>query len=422
VTGRAAGGVTRALERALGRCAGLLPPGRRGWADAVRAEAAEVPAGRARLGWVAGGMWLVAREAQMTRRIAGGLGTMAVAVAALALVAGIWPGVAAAGWDKARLVLLVVLLAGLPWVARRRGVFGPVAAGLTAPALRAAGCAAVLVLVLDIGRMTPFPDQALGGSAGAWDWVRETVVAGLIAACLAAVLIVTAWWPQVSRVLVGWCAAVAGLALFLTLAPVQVLITVYVAGILAVTTRRSLVTPATLAICVGVGVGGGLLMLAMWNTARDTVPGIPGPGKTDVQLLVMVLVVVAAAATAAAGWVAARLARGPGDPVALSRAWFMQCLAAGPLTGAIAALVIPFGRVSDAVRIAAACPASAIGPCTNGAKMWMIFLVAGPVLGLAVGRLGGAVAVARLGQPPAAPPREPRPGGSRSGGVFVSNS
>ena len=245
---------------------------------------------------------------------------------------------------------------------------------------------------------------------------------GLIGVCLAAVLIVTACWPQVSRVLVAWCAAGAGLALFLTLAPVQVLITVYVAGILAVTARRSPVTPVTLAICAGIGVGGGLLVVAMWNITRRTVPGFSGPGKTNVQVLVMVLVAVAVAGTAAAGWVAARLARGPGDPLALRRAWYWQCLAAGPLTGAIAALMIPFGRVSDAVRIAAACPASAAGHCTSAAHVWMLFLVAGPVLGLAVGRIGGAVAVARLGQPPLAPPREPRPGGSRSGGVFVSNS
>jgi len=247
-------------------------------------------------------------------------------------------------------------------------------------------------------------------------------VVGLIGVCLAAVLIVTACWPQVSRVLVAWCAAGAGLALFLTLAPVQVLITVYVAGILAVTARRSPVTPVTLAICAGIGVGGGLLVVAMWNITRRTVPGFSGPGKTNVQVMVMVLVAVAAAGTAAAGWMAARLASGPGDPLALRRAWYWQCLAAGPLTGAIAALMIPFGRVSDAVRIAAACPASAAGHCTSAAHAWMLFLVAGPVLGLAVGRIGGAVAVARLGQPPLAPPREPRPGGSRSGGVFVSNS
>ena len=401
-------GTAAAGAACLGRCGAR--GGRRG-------------AGRAgRLGWVAGGMWLVAREAQMMRRITCGLGTMAVTGAAVALVAGTWPGVAAAGWDKARLILLVALLAGLPWVARRRGVFGPADASITARVMRAAGCAAVLVLVLDIGRMARFPGETLGGAAGAWDWAREAVDVGLIAACLAAVFIVTAWWPQLSRVLVAWCAAAAGLALFLTLAPVQVLITVYVAGILAVTARRSPVTPATLAICAGVGVGGGLLVVAMWDSARRTVPGLHGPRSTDVELLLMVLVAVTAAGTAAAGWVAARLARGPGDPLALSRAWFWQCLAAGPLTGAIAALMVPFGRVSDAVRIAAACPAAADGRCTNGTHMWMIFLVAGLVLGLAVGRIGGAVAVAKLGRSPLARPREPRPGGSRSGGVFVSNS
>ena len=41
----------------------LLPAGRRDWAEAVWAEAREVPAGWPRLAWRAGGVWLVAREA-----------------------------------------------------------------------------------------------------------------------------------------------------------------------------------------------------------------------------------------------------------------------------------------------------------------------------------------------------------------------
>ena len=71
---RALDRVTRALEGLLGRCAGLVPPGRRGWAEAVRAEAGEVPAGPARVGWLTGGLWLVVREAGMVRRIGYGLG------------------------------------------------------------------------------------------------------------------------------------------------------------------------------------------------------------------------------------------------------------------------------------------------------------------------------------------------------------
>jgi len=71
---RVADGVARVLDGLLGRCTGLVPPGQRGWAEAVRAEAGEVPAGAARLGWVAGGLCLVAREAQMVRSIGCGRG------------------------------------------------------------------------------------------------------------------------------------------------------------------------------------------------------------------------------------------------------------------------------------------------------------------------------------------------------------
>ena len=147
----------------------------------------------------------------------------------------------------------------------------PGRASIAARLVRAGGAAAVLVLVLDIARMEHFPGQSMYGRTNgvpwAWAWGWEALGAGLIAACLAAVLIVTARWPQVSRVLVGWCAAAAGVALFFTVAPVQVLITVYVAGILAVTARRSPVTPATLAICTAIGAAGGLLLDAVWDHA-----------------------------------------------------------------------------------------------------------------------------------------------------------
>jgi hypothetical protein len=134
------------------------------------------------------------------------------------------------------------------------------------------------------------------------------------------VLIVTARWPRVHPVLVAWCAAAAGLALFFTVAPVQVLITVYVAGILAVTARRSWVTPATLAICAGAGAL--IVSLILFAGAGQ---------QPDSMLLLFVALgasvaagtaaaATAAAATAAAATAAARLARGPGDPLALRRA------------------------------------------------------------------------------------------------------
>ena len=179
---RGLAGVTRALERLLGRCGGLLPPERRewGWAEAVRAEAGEVPAGAARLGWLAGGLWLVVREAGMVRRIGYGLGVMAVALSAALVMRYVWSSAHAgrdSGWDKTRALLLVALLAGLPWVARRRGVFGPAGRSIAARVVRAGGSAALVALVLDIARIEHFPGAAMpnpwNSPAGHWNWARR---------------------------------------------------------------------------------------------------------------------------------------------------------------------------------------------------------------------------------------------------------
>jgi hypothetical protein len=422
-------GVTRALDRLLGRCGGLVPPGRRGWAEAVRAEAGEVPPGPARLGWLAGGFWLVAREAGMIRRIGYGLGALAVAAGAALVVRYLWSGAHAgrdAGWDKARVLLLVALLVGLPWVARRRGVFGPVGHSIAARAVRAGGCAALVALVLDFARIQHFPGASLSGpgsgAAGGWSWVREVAGLGLIAACLAAVLIVPARWPQVRPVLLAWCAAAAGLVLVFTLAPLQVVIVVYAAGILAVTSRRSPVAPATLAVSSGIGVAGGLLVVALHDPTRA--PRAPGlHPQTQVILLFIVLVVAIAAGTAAAGAVAARRVRGTGDPLALkAQAW--QYLAAGPLTAASAALMVPLLRTGPAVHYLATCRAAHPANCTAAPTVWMFFLVVGPLLGLAFGTCLGSLPADQPPprpphDPPPEPPREPEPDHSRAGGVFV---
>jgi hypothetical protein len=425
-------GVTRALDGLLGRCAGLVPPGRRGWVEAVRAEAGEVPAGAARVGWLGGGLWLVAREAGMVRRIGYGLGVATVAVATALAVRYLWSGSHAgrdAGWDKARMVLLVGLLAGLPWVARRRGVFGPVGRSVAARVVRAGGSAALVALVLDFARVEHFPTPVgpnLWPAAGPWNWIHEGAALGLIAACLAAVLVVPVRWPRARPVLVAWCAVAAALVLFFTVAPLQVLITVYAAGILAVSARRSPVTPATLAISTGTGVAGGLLIVALWNPTRTArAPGLHP--KTDVILLFVVLIAVTAAGTLVAGAVSARRASGTGDPLVL-KARARQYLAAGPLTAAAAALMLPLLRVSPATHIAAMCPATkalhpALRPflCTSAPSIWMFFLVAGPILGLAIGTCcAGAITAAQPPrQPPPEPPREPGPDRSRWGGVFV---
>lgn len=58
------------------------PPERRDWIEALAAEADVVPPGPQRWGWLAGGLWLVAKEARMIRKLA----FTAVAVAAAAVL------------------------------------------------------------------------------------------------------------------------------------------------------------------------------------------------------------------------------------------------------------------------------------------------------------------------------------------------
>src|SRR5580693_10709028 len=66
----------------LRQAARLLPPERRPWAEALQAEAGQVPAGWPRLRWLVGGLVVVAREAHLARKLVYWLGLGAVATAA----------------------------------------------------------------------------------------------------------------------------------------------------------------------------------------------------------------------------------------------------------------------------------------------------------------------------------------------------
>ena len=59
----------RLLAGLIRRLAGLLADGRRDWVQALLAEVDDVPARSARLAWLGGGLWLVAREVLMNRII-----------------------------------------------------------------------------------------------------------------------------------------------------------------------------------------------------------------------------------------------------------------------------------------------------------------------------------------------------------------
>jgi hypothetical protein len=204
---------------ALLRCSeGLLPADRRGWTRALEAEVDEVPAGSRRLAWLLGGLRLTVREATRRR----GLGySVAFAAAAAGTVWSAWSGPvgdSAVAINRADVVTIAVLLAGLPWAIRR--VRGPVAGSRSARLLRTGGYAAVLALVLvkaAVERVAEAPPNNFEGPARAW--TGEVIFLGVMAG--------------------------------------------YAALILACTARRSPAAPGTVAIGVATGTGLGVLAYAL---------------------------------------------------------------------------------------------------------------------------------------------------------------
>src|ERR1700758_2061807 len=111
---------------AAGRAmAWLLPAGRREWAAAVWAEAHEVPPWLARLAWRGGGGGGVGRGGVMPRRMVRAA-LFAVAAAIAAWAAWPQPTVGHAAVSQFHVIATVLLLAGLPLLARR--FFGPATA------------------------------------------------------------------------------------------------------------------------------------------------------------------------------------------------------------------------------------------------------------------------------------------------------
>jgi hypothetical protein len=132
----------------------LLPARRRGWAEAVWAEAAEVPAGRARLSWLIGGLLLISREAGMVRRVGF---AMAGVAAGVLLVWWDWhPGSAnpAMPVNRATMIGVGLLLVVLPWVSR--ALLGPTADNRAARIVRVGGYLTVYALLLVMAGLSRF--------------------------------------------------------------------------------------------------------------------------------------------------------------------------------------------------------------------------------------------------------------------------
>jgi hypothetical protein len=352
------------LAGLLGYVARLLPPGRRDWAEAVGAEAGQVPAGWPRLRWLAGGLSLAMREAAMGRKAVYWLGAGAVAAAGAWVVWLSWRTSPAADpqtvTDRVRVLVGAAALIVLPWVGRRRGWFGPVGSSVTARLVRVAGYAAVCGLGVAVVRM----DSHLGlgpHSAGPFSLPREIAAVVLVGAALALLAVVKARWPDADALALWAIAATAGLLVFFAV-PLQALAVVYVAGILAATSRRSPVATVSLAAGTITGLATGLVTgLAIDEVARTSDRYI-GPLFLGVVTMLFLL---AGLAGAAAAW----LLPGTGDPQELRAARGMQGLLAGAVAGAVCGLLL-----------------------TNLFVIAVVMMVIGPLVGAGGGAFGGFVA------------------------------
>jgi hypothetical protein len=375
--------LTWMLAGLLRASAGLLPPERREWAEAVRVEAGQVHDGWPRLRWMAGGLWLVAREARMVRKVVYWIGAGAVAIAAVWAIWLSWRAVRAPYYDPQAVTDRVRVLAGvgafvvLPWVGRRRhGWFGPVGAGFTARLVRVAGCVAMcglgVILVRMDSHLTP------GADIGPFSLSREIaglVVLGIALALVTAMPLAKSRWPNIEAAEL-WCiAGMAGVSVLLIL-PLQVLPVVYVAGILAATARRSPLRPATLAIGTITGLASALVIYEVVTAVGDIGP-----------VLFLIVLAMACLFAAPAGVAAAWLLPGTGDPQELRAARIRQGLLAGAVAGAVCGVVLTLFFV-----------------------LAVIIMAAGPLAGAAAGAVGGVAAHH---------PRRLRPAGSRAAGLFV---
>ena len=377
--------MTERLTWMLRHAARLLPPERRPWAEALQAEAGQVPAGWPRWRWLAGGLVLVAREAHMARKIVYWLGLGAVVTAAAWAVILSWQQTQAADaeamTDRGRILTGAAALLLLPWLGRRHGVFGPVGDSVAARLVRVAGCGAIcfvgVVFVRIDSRSTV--NSAIG--TGTFSWLREIAGVVLIAALFVVPGMVRARWPRVEPSGLWSLTGLAGVVV-LALAPFQLIAVLLVAGVYVLTSRASRVMPATL-------IAGTLAGLAAGGLMRELPLAIPHQldSWTGVLFLMPSMVLLPAGlAGLAVAWRPSDL----DDPREQRKARIRQALIAGAMAGLVGGMVLTF---------------------TVG---WFPMLVQGPVFGLAASAIGGAWGASH--------PRVDRPGRHRDIGLFVFKS
>jgi len=303
--------------RALSRSAGvarraalrLVPAVRRDWIEAVCAEARHVPSGWRRLTWRAGGVQLITREALMRRSI----GTAALfAAAATAAAWAAWqgpPAYRAVSDSRVLVIAMIVVLAGLPLLARR--LLGPPGSSRTARGLRVGTYAAILALMPARNIIEEFRDVPPRAGPD----LRVYAIINLE--------------HRVARTeSFDWILFVVIMVLFAS-------------TMLWLTSERSRIAPATLAAGAGAGIAVAVVLYAVAPLGLSKVATNPWLPGSDIDPLVALAWILVFFAPLAAGFLAQRrYARSGSTGAAAAAGRARQILAAGLVTNLVGALLV----------------------------------------------------------------------------------
>ena len=293
----------------------LVPAARRDWAEAVWAEAHEVPAGWPRLAWRAGGVLLIAKEGQMARRI--GILLLGAAAAGAAAWAA-WPespvGLSHGAADQGDVIITLALLAGLPLLTR--WALGP-PDSRAARWLRAGFYAAILAIMPAKAVTDMFVGAVPRGGLDRHTYDLSNSNGGL---------------PVPGTVSGGpdWGGEI--FILFITAC--------YLAVILALTARRAKVAPTTLAIGARAGLVLGLVMYAVDPLGGQKIATNPWLHGSATDPLVVLAWVLLFSAPLVAGALAGKRCHVPDDPAQASAARAWQGVAAGLVSNGVGALTV----------------------------------------------------------------------------------
>lgn len=318
-----------ALTRALAWAGRMLPADRRPWAEALQAEADQIPVGGPRLVWLAGGFWFVAREGGVARKVGYWVGAAAIAASAGYLV---WLSWRAAGpadpesvTDRVRVLVGAGALAALPGVARGRGLFGPAADSAVARFVRIGGCAAICAMGLGIVRVDRHAGINGVVGSGHFSWLRESAGLALLIGAFVVPLVLKARRPRIEPEACWLTALAVGVGAFV-LVPMQAFAVGLAAIVFAATSRRSAVTEASWTV--------GLVASLPIAVPACVLPFV----LNNLYSAIVIVALLATVIGGCAGAVAARLMPEAGSPDELPAARIRQGAHAGAIAGTIGGL------------------------------------------------------------------------------------